>query len=227
MVGEQFENNSGQKYVVVQREGKSKSGNIRWLIRFLDTDYETVVEKVQMKRGKIKDRYAPDIFGVGFVGDIDVVNNKQAYNVWHKMLGRCYSESNKSYKDYGAKGVYVSKRWHSFENFVNDIPSIDGYDELLWEAGLLNLDKDAKQVGVQFKRYSLETCTFMSKAQNSALVDREHRKFDFVGIAPDGTKHNGHGIREFARQHGLTYERVRLCLKGEAKTHKGWTFQYE
>lgn len=225
MIGEVHENNDGQEYVVVERAGQSKSGNIKWKIRFVATGYETIVEKVQMKRGKIKDRLALTVFGVGYIGNVDVTPNKRAYNVWHKMLQRCYDTSDKSFGNYGAKGVYVDKRWHSFENFVHDIPLIDGYDKQLFESYVLQLDKDAKQAGVDNKVYSLETCTFMTKGENSALIDREARKHQFEATSPEGKVYTAAGIREFCREHGLTYPRVRLCLKGEAKTHKGWTFR--
>jgi hypothetical protein len=226
MIGEVLENNAGQKYVILERAGKSNAGNIKWKIRFIATGYETVVEKVQMKRGKIKDRYAPDIFGVGYIGNIDAMNHKKEYNVWHKMLQRCYDPISKSFPDYGAKGVSVNPRWHSFENFVKDIPLVDGYDEGQFGIGNLNLDKDLKQQGVEHKIYSLETCTFMTRAENSSLIDREERKHEFTAVSPLGQVYKAKGLNEFCREHDLTKIRVRLCLKGEAKTHKGWTFTY-
>ena len=43
------------------------------------------------------------------------------YQTWHSMLGRCYQESNASYKNYGAKGITICDRWHKFENFFEDM----------------------------------------------------------------------------------------------------------
>lgn len=226
MVGEILENSNGQKYVVLERAGQSKSGNVKWKIRFVSTGYETVVEKVQMKRGKIKDRYARDIFGIGYIGDTDAVSHKKEYNVWHKMLQRCYDTSCKSFKDYGAKGVAVHPRWHSFENFVNDIPLIDGYDKEQFGIGGLNLDKDLKQPGVQHKIYSLDTCTFMTKAENNALIDREERKKEFKAVSPTGEIFIVAGVGEFAREHGLIRQGITNCLQSRAKHHQGWTFTY-
>jgi len=226
VIGEILENKSGQKYVVLATEGKSKSNNQKWRIRFLDTGYETVVEKVQMKRGKIKDRFARDILGVGYIGNADVVTNRRSYNIWHKMLRRCYDVTDNSYINYGGKGVTVAEEWCSFEQFVKDIPLIDGYDQSLFEAGVLNLDKDMKQMKAETKIYSLNTCTFLTKTKNSAIVDRTHLKKEFEAISPSGERLVALGIREFARNHGLIKQGITSCLQGRTRQHKGWTFRY-
>lgn len=43
------------------------------------------------------------------------------FSSWNNMMGRCYRESHKSYPWYGAKGIKVCERWHSFENFLEDM----------------------------------------------------------------------------------------------------------
>jgi hypothetical protein len=43
------------------------------------------------------------------------------YKIWQGMLARCYNLHNKSYKDYGGRGIKVCDRWHSFENFYEDM----------------------------------------------------------------------------------------------------------
>lgn len=44
------------------------------------------------------------------------------YKSWFSMKQRCYNPNNKSYKNYGARGIIVCDRWlHSFENFLNDM----------------------------------------------------------------------------------------------------------
>lgn len=37
------------------------------------------------------------------------------------MMSRCYQRRHISYRNYGAKGIRVCKRWHSFENFYADM----------------------------------------------------------------------------------------------------------
>lgn len=226
LLNEILENNTGQKYIVLEEAGRSSAGNKKYLIQFILTGYQTVVEKVQMHRGKIKDRYAPDIHGVGYIGNLNVNDHKREYNIWNKMLERCYNTKNNSFKDYGMKGVKVDKRWHSFENFVHDVPLIDEYDKELFESGALNLDKDLKQEGIKYKVYSKETCTFMTRSKNSSIIDRENRKKSFIAIDPESNELKVEGIGEFAKANGLIKAGIQNCLSGRAKTHKGWKFKH-
>jgi hypothetical protein len=43
------------------------------------------------------------------------------YAVWNAMLARCQNLKNKSYKNYGGRGISVCDRWKSFENFYSDM----------------------------------------------------------------------------------------------------------
>jgi hypothetical protein len=37
------------------------------------------------------------------------------------MLSRCYNPSSDRHKNYGAKGIRVTRRWHKFESFLADM----------------------------------------------------------------------------------------------------------
>jgi len=44
------------------------------------------------------------------------------YRTWTNMKTRCYNVKNKSYRNYGARGITVCERWRtSFVNFLNDM----------------------------------------------------------------------------------------------------------
>jgi len=44
------------------------------------------------------------------------------YNTWASMIQRCTNQNNKSYPDYGGRGIKVCDRWlESFENFLADM----------------------------------------------------------------------------------------------------------
>jgi hypothetical protein len=43
------------------------------------------------------------------------------YRRWSMMLDRCRNPKNKSYKDYGGRGIAVCDRWQLFENFLADM----------------------------------------------------------------------------------------------------------
>ena len=43
------------------------------------------------------------------------------HKIWLAMRSRCNSPRNKSYADYGGRGIKVSDSWASFENFLSDM----------------------------------------------------------------------------------------------------------
>lgn len=43
------------------------------------------------------------------------------YNVWSKLIQRCTDPSNKSYPDYGGRGIHVCERWLNLASFVADM----------------------------------------------------------------------------------------------------------
>ena len=45
----------------------------------------------------------------------------KTYTVWVEMKGRCNNPKNKSYKDYGGRGIKVCQRWDDFRNFLTDM----------------------------------------------------------------------------------------------------------
>jgi hypothetical protein len=50
------------------------------------------------------------------------LSHTKEYSVWAGMINRCYNEREKSYPNYGGRGVAVCDRWrNSFENFYADM----------------------------------------------------------------------------------------------------------
>jgi hypothetical protein len=46
------------------------------------------------------------------------------YRAYRGMLNRCYNQNQKSYKDYGGRGIYVCDRWlgkDGFKSFLSDM----------------------------------------------------------------------------------------------------------
>lgn len=40
---------------------------------------------------------------------------------WNRIMKRCYSTKDASYKFYGARGIYVDASWHSAAQFISDM----------------------------------------------------------------------------------------------------------
>lgn len=48
-------------------------------------------------------------------------DHKGAYRSWKDMRQRCNNPNNKSYDDYGGRGIKICERWNSFANFFADM----------------------------------------------------------------------------------------------------------
>ncbi|MDA1570485.1 NUMOD1 domain-containing DNA-binding protein [Bacillus cereus] len=94
------------------------------------------------------------------------------YSTWKNIMARCYVKSHPNYKYYGAKGVTVSERWHSFNNFIYDIDNFMPNGHLLYNSNY-QLDKD-KKGGML---YSLESCCVISIDENKKIAyTKQQRK---------------------------------------------------
>ncbi|ATN94371.1 hypothetical protein BSP21_023 [Bacillus phage BSP21] len=227
LIGRTFCNNNGQEYQVLYVSGKKSNSTKLFRIRFIATGYERDVEKVEIKRGKIKDRYERSVFGIGYLGDVKMVDHKREYTVWSGMLERCYDSSCERYKDYGGAGVTVCDRWHSFENFLEDLPNIEGYDEELFKQSKIFIDKDIKQKNSpkNKKVYSPDTCCFVSRQVNNANRDLTNASNHFIATSPDGEVIYARGLRPFSKKYRLHRTSIQKCLRGEREDYNGWTFK--
>lgn len=50
-----------------------------------------------------------------------LASESREYRIWTGMLARCEKPRDTAYFRYGARGVRVCARWHSFENFLADM----------------------------------------------------------------------------------------------------------
>lgn len=95
------------------------------------------------------------------------MSNSRIYNVWRTMIYRCELATHISYKNYGARGISVCKRWHKFENFLEDmgIP-----------LGKLDIDRIDNN-----GNYEKNNCKWSSRKENSNNK-RNSTKISWNGI---------------------------------------------
>lgn len=160
---ESFINNSGKKFYAFKRKGDKIK------IEFPDSGYSAEVFISNAKKGKVKDPYDRTVYGEGYLGIVDkkIPYWKPALQLWQNMMKRCYSK--KDERGYFGE-AFVDDRWKSFENFLNDIPKLEGFDGWIkgGKGGIkYNLDKDFYKEGN--KIYSRHFCRFLPESFNKAL----------------------------------------------------------
>ena len=135
-------------------------------IQFINTSYETSARLGDIRKGGVKDRYLPSVYGVGIVGTkyqakINGVQTKE-YKLWCHMLERCYDEALKK-RCPTYEGCEVSENFKSYEYFYEWCHKQVGFDNQGW-----HLDKDSLVKGN--KVYSESTCVFLPVEINSLLT---------------------------------------------------------
>lgn len=145
-------------------------------VQFLKTRFEMTVELGSIRKGEVKDPYAPSVYGVGISGTkyqptINGVNTKE-YELWREMLKRCYSDTyQKKHPTY--IGCEVIDKFKSYEYFYEWCHKQIGFGNDGW-----HLDKDLLIKGN--KVYSENTCVFIPKEINSLLTKRESMRGEYL-----------------------------------------------
>lgn len=189
-------------------------------VRFVNTGHEYEFRKDAVQHGEVRDRYAVSFLGVGVIGNIKTRGKyKKLYTCWRNMIYRCYAGKNKAYDD-----VSVCDRWKTFEYFCDDVKLVDGWDADLFDSGKLVIDKDIKQRHANSKIYSIETCMWVAKEENSSIQDKQQK--EFIGISPTGDVVAFDNISKAARTIGVDRRQVSSVLHGRYKTTLGWKFYY-
>lgn len=94
------------------------------------------------------------------------------YKVWSDMMRRCYNPEYKNYIDYGGRGITVCERWHSVENFIEDMYPT-------FEEGLT---LDRINVDGNYEQSNCRWATKFLQAQNTRLL-RDNNKSGFRGVS--------------------------------------------
>lgn len=82
----------------------------------------------------------------------------KVYDVWRRMLDRCYCDTDPAFRNYGARGIRVCDDWHTFNGFLTD----------MWprpEGG--TLDRIDNAAG-----YSKANCQWVSRLENNRRTSR-------------------------------------------------------
>lgn len=155
--GEKFITNEGYSVEIIEYFGSHNC-----TIKFQNGFIVKNIQYAKLIIGNIRYPYHPTIHGVGYLGVGKYQSTYIGYDVWSKMLARCYS------KNYMEKkptyiGCSVDERWYNFQVFAQ-------WFEQRYKKGF-QLDKDILIKGN--KIYSPETCCCVPSRINSLFVKND------------------------------------------------------
>lgn len=223
-IEQEFESNSYGKFIILKElESKIVSGKRRrmFLIRFVETGYETEYTIDNIIRKSVKDPYYPIVCDVGYLGNVNLKDYEREYRLWVRMLSRCYNLKNPSYKHYGGIGVKVSKDWLCFSNFLEDFKTLDGYNH--WINGdKCDLDKDLKQQNIPKNEriYSKNTCCILIREQNVYMASKDfHNKSTSNELVAANVYNYWSDIYNHKTKNNVDYISIDECTKYKIDMH--------
>ena len=177
-IGKEYISKFCGKFKVIDREGY-RGTKLYYIVKFLKTGYVTSARYDTIETGNINDPYYPKILGVACLGEPKngTPLNMSMYDRWRNMINRCYDIYNEYYYAYGGAGVTVCQRWLCYANYIEDIPNLPGYSDMINNPHIkYHLDKDILQQGVPSNKkvYSPQTCMFVPIFENSIQVAIDH-----------------------------------------------------
>lgn len=161
-----FNNKNSTATIIDYRQGKYRNGECFYPPKFKlifndEYRYENWFRKNKVDYGQFRNPYEKSFFNIGMLG-VKYNSKHFLFKRWIGMISRCYNSSHKSYSFYGGDGVKVCNEWMLFENYVDDVVTISGYEYDRVITGDLELDKDT----FGGKLYSKETCLWISSSDN-------------------------------------------------------------
>lgn len=149
----------------------------------------------------VRDDYYPYFYGVACQGNGSTTyidhcgysRSRKEYDIWMRMIKRCYDTTDYQYMSYGGAGVTVCLEWRCYEYFLNTLPLVANYNLWLAEPTKYRLDKDTLQQGIPTdqKIYSPQTCMFITVRENTLEIAKRTKrsKTGYVGVRqrPSGT----------------------------------------
>lgn len=131
--------------------------------------------------------------------------NPSEYKAWQHMKGRCYDPNDKSFPDYGGRGIYVCERWlekpFGFRHFLEDMGKKPGP-----QYSIDRIDNDGP--------YSPDNCRWATATEqaNNRRTRRDTQLYTYNGKTKT--------LKEWSVATGIPWSRLRCryCSKTFDKT---------
>ncbi len=119
------------------------------------------------------------------------MSHSTEFRIWANMLDRCHRPNNKSFKDYGGRGITICDSWsNSFEAFYQDMGQRPSSNH--------SLDRIDNSLG-----YSLENCRWATR-----LEQANNKRNNRMIIFGDKTLSLAHWAREIGISHSRLFRRI-------------------
>lgn len=225
----------GQKFgllTAVEVVGKNRRGPLIQCV--CDCGGTKIVAQKELRSGNNK--------SCGCLHKTHGLTGTRIYHAWSNMKRRCNDPSNKSYPNYGGRGISYDQRWEEFENFYEDMK--DSYsDDLTLDRIYVNkgysksncrwVDIKTQQnnkTSNHFVTYKGETLTMSQMARKHGVsIDLFKRRINDGWAVEDAIKtktseeitYKGmtKTVSEWAEEKGMTYHQLKKRLM------RGWTIE--
>lgn len=118
-----FKDLSGKRFgrlIVMNLHSKTDSGTYKWMC-LCDCGNEVAVRRNNLSSGDAMSCGCLQVSLASTLHRKHGMIKTKLYGVWSSMIQRCENPKAEKYKIYGARGIKVCDRWHSFENFYYDM----------------------------------------------------------------------------------------------------------
>ena len=176
LVGEVFTTKSWGDLKIIDYNGNRK---VR--VKFVQTGYEVVASLLNIRKGSVRDRLLPSVYGVGIIGAEPIVDKDgrklKEYELWCSMLQLVY-DSKKHIELPTYTNCSVSENFKYFPYFKEWCNNQIGANALDDKGNPFALDKDILIKGN--KQYGEDVCVFIPRELNNLVTNCSKSRGDSV-----------------------------------------------
>jgi hypothetical protein len=131
------------------------------------------------------------------------------YHIWLAMRGRCLTESNPAFKDYGERGIAICERWGIFSNFLDDMGE---------RPGKMTLERRNNNKG-----YSKQNCKWADRfSQNRNSRNTKLTLLKAIEIVEARVPVRKIKIKDLSCMYSVSVDTIYSVLRHETWTEAAW-----